>query len=205
MPPQMSENLSRIASSSSQLNQLSKQATEQIRALSDYLNGLDAGVEYRRNSWIKEGREENSRNHRTAAVYRLAYGRDDDGKFGLIIEADAEKTDEDGNVLMEIDQYVGERPRTERIWTRRLDQTSRPIRIAAMKYISEFIAELADKISDTVNELRKNMLEAKDSTEELKAALGEVPLHANPDPELIKNLMSTEGPAKSSMSQKFKK
>jgi hypothetical protein len=171
MPPQIAEHLSRISSSSSQLNQLTKDATDQIRALDEFLTKLDIGISCTHDQ-IDSGKEENRRGHMVAAYYSLAYGRDDDGKFGLVIEAYAEVTDTEGVTVIDPDPgNAAGYPLWDRVWTQRLQAARRELRIAAVKHLPELLRKLAEKIEATKTQLQRDMEATKTVTEELKAAL----------------------------------
>ena len=170
MAPQVSQNLSKIKASSVELNQLADEATEQIRALGKFLDDLSPGIEVFGSVFL-HGREENSSGHRTNATYRLAYCRDDSGKFGLNVSAEAEKTDDEGQVI--VDHETGGLPEavTELVWQQRLDQQSRQIRIAAMATSPDFIDQLSRELDETVKTVKDNIEKTRASLAELKDAL----------------------------------
>ena len=168
MPSHVSENLARLWKSASELNHLADEATEQIKSLSKFLDALNPGIEVLDASHFCVGREENSSNHTVTARYLLGYGRDDGGKFGLVVRATVEETDERGK---RIKSAVDGSSEWETIWSKRLDQTSRPIRIAAVARLPEFIARLSDETEKAVTTVNSNLEKVREPSAELRTAL----------------------------------
>jgi hypothetical protein len=168
MSAHVSANLARLWKSASQLNQLADEATEQIKALSKFLDALNPGIEVLDSTHFTAGREENSSSHTVMARYVLGYGRDDMGKFGLIVRASVEETDDRGRRLKANDDGS---QIWETIWSKRLDQTSRPIRIAAVARLPEFIALLSDETERAVATVNANLAKVREPSAELRMAL----------------------------------
>jgi hypothetical protein len=169
MAPNISENLSSIKRSASELNQLADEATEQIRALSKFLDALSPGIEVADSISFAFGRERNRRNHLSDADYTLAYKRDDNGNYGLVVEAQADDTDVDGApVFSDHDDSL---PSSSTIWVRRLDQVSRPLRIASLVRLPHFIARFKTELETKVIQVAKDIGVVREAAAELKAAL----------------------------------
>ena len=118
---------------------------------------------------MPDGREPNRRGDVCDASYFLSYKRDDDGKPGLIVECYVAKTDEEGNEVF--DDPRDDKPASELVWVRRLEKVNRELRVAAITMLPEFIGELTKKAETAVASLRENMVKARATVDELKAAL----------------------------------
>jgi hypothetical protein len=171
MAPSISGDLSRISKAASSLNRLADEATEQIRALEAHLIGMDLGVsESLQTSSFATGREKNRSGHMMPAIYLLGYDRDDDGKFGLVVEAYVEQTDENDRPVLNYDEQPPE-PQSETVWVRRLERVSRELRLAAMPQLPLLVASLAKKAESTIEKVRAGVEETRAVVDELKAAL----------------------------------
>lgn len=169
MAPHVSENLSRIRKSASQLNALADEATEQIRALGKFLEDLSPGVEVWDVAEFHRGREKNASDVAQTAEYKLGYARDDAGRFGLVVMADVIKTTSEGVIVS--DYYNNGEPEWETAWVGRLDQATRQLRIAAVARLPEFIEHLSEKMEDSVGAVKANIDKVRAASAELKAAL----------------------------------
>jgi hypothetical protein len=176
MSAHVSANLARLWKSASQLNRLADEATELIKSLSKFLDALNPGIEVLDLAHFTAGREENSASHTVMARYVLGYGRDDAGKFGLIVRASVEETDERGKRLKENEDGS---QKWETLWSKRLDQTSRPIRIAAVARLPDFIALLSDETERAVATVNTNLDKVREPSAELRTALSKPWRHSD--------------------------
>jgi hypothetical protein len=170
MSVNISAKLSHISKAASEINKLADQATEQIRTLEAHLQQMNLGISVS-DVWIAAGREANNSGHQAAAVYYVGYGRDDDGKFGIIVEAMAQTTDDDGKPQTEVDDWGQTQPMRETLWVRRLERCSRDLRVAAVKHLPAVVEQISKKAEETIASLRGGVEETQAVVDELKAAL----------------------------------
>lgn len=165
MAPHISQNLSTIKTTAKELNALADMATEQIHALDKFLAEHNPGVEVWAATDFAGGTRKNRKEHMVDAWHNVGYARDEDGRWGLVIQCYGNQTTADGNPLdpLEYDYEV--------FWRRPLSSASRDLRVAAMPYLSEVIEKLAAKMRETVDALKKDVASVKAVAEELHAAL----------------------------------
>jgi hypothetical protein len=168
MPAHVSENLARLWKSASELNQLADEAAEQIKALSKFLDALNPSIEIVDTAHFCIGRESNTSNRTVSARYVLGYGPDDAGKFGLIVRANVEETDDRGRRIKASSDGTQE---WETVWSKRLDQVSRPLRVAAVARLPEFIARLCEQMEKAVAIVNGNLEKVRAPSAELRSAL----------------------------------
>lgn len=176
MAPRISSNLSRIGSAASKVNALADEATKLIRELEAHLAASNLGIEYSDTMPIDRGRETRSRAPRhdddstevtVPAWYTLAYGRSDDGGFGLIVTAECQKLGSRGEPLT--DEFGD--PVCEVLWARSLDRVSRNLRILAMRRMSDFLEGLAADAEHVSEMMSQDIVQVRDAANELRAAL----------------------------------
>lgn len=175
MPPEVSANLSRITKASADVNRLATQATEQIRALDEFLKESGVGVELI-GPTIGTGRADRTFNTRDQDEYEktvnvthyLGYDRDDgNGEFALVVTTIGPKLSSEG--LQETNEY-GE-PATEVYFIHRLERCARHLRLAAMEVMPEFLDSLAESVEELATESKKHIGRTASTISELKSAL----------------------------------
>jgi hypothetical protein len=171
MSNSISGSISRISKVSPELNRLTNEATEQIRSLDALLEKLAVGISCTDESYFLEGRERNSMNHLVYALFTLGYGRDDDGKFGLIVRAEVPETNTDGEILKT--GYGDNDAILETLWVRKLEKCSREVRIESLRRLPELIEQLAKKAESTVATLRDGVTSTQAVVDQLKVAIAE--------------------------------
>lgn len=179
MSESISGKLSRISETAPELNRLGEQATEQIRALDAYFEKMNLGISCfldpglncypGSGGFMPGGREKNRNGHLVDATYDLGYGRDDDGKFGIILAANGSATDMKGRLLTM--DGAGEQLVDEILWVRKLERVSRDLRIAAVKHLPALVEMIAKKAESTIESLRGGVEETQAVVDELEAAL----------------------------------
>lgn len=152
--PTISDDISRIEASSKRLNSAADQATELIRTIDTILDALGIGIEFEADARFLEGREKDPDDEATTlpTSYWLGYGRDDDGNAGMTVTAYIDESDDD----------------LRQIWVRRLENTNRRIRIAAVPALPGFIKTLGDKIDQAAAELEPQIALLKSACGELE-------------------------------------
>jgi len=171
----MSENLTRVKNSAKQLSALAKEATERIRALDAYLESAGAGIESTDPFKIYSGREKNLQGFPAETDYFLFYGRDDQGKIGICVDATAVMTDAEGNKQVDPNSYRDDSYVAETIWIRRLEQVASTIRIAAVASLPKLVEQIADKLETSAGSTEENLKATLGAVEELREALPAVP------------------------------
>jgi hypothetical protein len=162
------DDLARITHSSAQLNALADQAAQQIRDLNTLLDQLNPRVTTDQFQFAV-GRERDHQDKRIQARYRLLYGRDDNRRFALIVDAWIPRVDDYGRPVS-VDPS-GDPNQWETVWVRRLDKVRSSLRMQALSRLPDVLADLANKAEASVTAASKGLSEAAAVAQELKAAL----------------------------------
>lgn len=172
MPPDIDANLTKIKNSAKALNALADRATEQIKKLDAFLVEHNPGIVVVGECILLE-KGRNRRKHLVDMYHNIGYDRDEEGRWGLVVECLASRTDEDGALIYETDltAATGVSPELEVISIRRLTTVARDIRLAAVPSLSKLIAKISQKLEETTKTIEKEIDAVEKISAELKSAL----------------------------------
>lgn len=166
MAPHVSANLQKIKKATKTLNELADKATEHIRALDVFFTENNPAV----NVYGSEiGRETgtNSKGHKVETTFDIGYGKDDAGKWGIVVRVHAEETTSNGKIVTDEQGCSSWGVLT----VVRLSAAARELRVASLPKLPELLESLADVIEKSVKKATESLKEVEAVSEELGSSL----------------------------------